>query len=417
MAKAKRVKTRYPGVYRVGDRYEWISRRSGMRGMADTLNEARDAKADADRRDPMTPTVARATFGEYALDWLAAYQGRTARGFSEGTRERYRQALELWAIPYFDRVRRRKFAEVRKPDVRAFIAWLASPDARRRAKVNDRALSPRTIQATLAPVKAMYADAEDDGLIPSNPAKVRINVQPPNVNPDDDANDRRAFTEDELASVLDASTDRHRLMFDTLAETGIRWGEACELRGADLKTTPNGPRLAVRRAYSDKGRDADGKRVGAVKYPKSDYGRRDIPLTPDLARRLWRLQRAPGELLFTAPNGGRMNYHNTWNRALRPALDGAGIGWPAGFHTFRHTCASRLFAAGRNIKQIQRWLGHHKASFTLDTYTHLIDGDVGDALSLPVVLGGNTGATSDAENTRNDDAAETTETVDLRAVR
>src|SRR4051794_27595051 len=118
MAKSKRVKTRYPGVYKVGDRYEWISRRSGMRGMAHTLNEARDAKADADRREPMTPTVARATFGEYALDWLAAYQGRTSRGFSEGTRARYRESLELWAIPYFDRVRRRKFAEVRKPDVR-----------------------------------------------------------------------------------------------------------------------------------------------------------------------------------------------------------------------------------------------------------------------------------------------------------
>ena len=153
-------------------------------------------------------------------------------------------------------------------------------------------------------------------------------------------------------------------------------------------------------------RDADGKRVGVVKYPKSNYGRRDIPLTPDLARRLWRLQRAPGELLFTSPNGGRMNYHNTWNRALRPALDAAGVEWPAGFHTFRHTCASRLFAAGRNIKQIQRWLGHHKASFTLDTYTHLIDGDLGDAFSLPVLGGGNTGATGHAETVRNDAAEE-----------
>jgi hypothetical protein len=28
------------------------------------------------------------------------------------------------------------------------------------------------------------------------------------------------------------------------------------------------------------------------------------------------------------------------------------------FHTFRHTCASLLFAEGTNVKQVQEWLGH-----------------------------------------------------------
>ena len=36
-----------------------------------------------------------------------------------------------------------------------------------------------------------------------------------------------------------------------------------------------------------------------------------------------------------------------------------------GFHTFRHTCATMLFAEGRNAVQVQRWLGHHSAAFTL----------------------------------------------------
>jgi hypothetical protein len=34
MAKAKREKTRHAGVYKVGARYEWISRRSNTRGTA-----------------------------------------------------------------------------------------------------------------------------------------------------------------------------------------------------------------------------------------------------------------------------------------------------------------------------------------------------------------------------------------------
>jgi integrase len=42
--------------------------------------------------------------------------------------------------------------------------------------------------------------------------------------------------------------------------------------------------------------------------------------------------------------------------------------------------ASVLFQAGRNAVQVQRWLGHHKASFTLDTYIHLLDDGLGEAL-------------------------------------
>ncbi len=49
----------------------------------------------------------------------------------------------------------------------------------------------------------------------------------------------------------------------------------------------------------------------------------------------------------------------------------------AGFHTFRHTIASRMFEAGRNAVQVQHWLGHHSAAFTLSTYVHVLDGDLG----------------------------------------
>ena len=44
--------------------------------------------------------------------------------------------------------------------------------------------------------------------------------------------------------------------------------------------------------------------------------------------------------------------------------------------TLRHTCASILFGRGYNAKQVQKWLGHHAASFTLDTYIHLLDDEL-----------------------------------------
>jgi hypothetical protein len=43
--------------------------------------------------------------------------------------------------------------------------------------------------------------------------------------------------------------------------------------------------------------------------------------------------------------------------------------------------ASRLFDAGRNAASAV--LGHHSPAFTLTVYVHLLDGDLGDVLSLP----------------------------------
>jgi Phage integrase family len=86
-------------------------------------------------------------------------------------------------------------------------------------------------------------------------------------------------------------------------------------------------------------------------------------------------------------------------RVLKPAAVEAGPGewvpdergrlraesW-VGFHTFRHTCATSLFRAGWNAVQVQRWLGHHKPSFTIDTYVHLLEQDIPEPIA---VAGGN----------------------------
>jgi hypothetical protein len=43
------------------------------------------------------------------------------------------------------------------------------------------------------------------------------------------------------------------------------------------------------------------------------------------------------------------------------------------FHTFCHTCASLLFEAARDVKQVAEWLGDAARSFTRRTYVHLMD--------------------------------------------
>jgi integrase len=85
--------------------------------------------------------------------------------------------------------------------------------------------------------------------------------------------------------------------------------------------------------------------------------------------------------VFAAANGSPLMPSNVFRRVLQPAREEACLPW-VGFHAFRHTCASMLFAQDRNVVQVQRWLGHHSAAFTLATYVHLLDGEIGQPLAL-----------------------------------
>ena len=80
--------------------------------------------------------------------------------------------------------------------------------------------------------------------------------------------------------------------------------------------------------------------------------------------------------------GQPLNYSNLRNRVLAPTGEEAGVPWIT-FHTFRHTAASMLFDRGSNAKQVQRWLGHHSAAFTLETYIHLLSDELDAPLELP----------------------------------
>jgi integrase len=118
--------------------------------------------------------------------------------------------------------------------------------------------------------------------------------------------------------------------------------------------------------------------------PKSRRSRRDVPISDSLVLKLRRARRDsewPGaeHPVFPSLCGSPLQADNLRRRALKPTAEEAGVPWIS-FHTLRHTCASLLFAEGRNAVQVQRWLGHHSAAFTLATYIHLLDGDLGEPL-------------------------------------
>jgi integrase len=193
---------------------------------------------------------------------------------------------------------------------------------------------------------------------------------------EEDEDRPRPFPNGVMELVVWLVNPAHRLMFEVLAATGLRRSELLALEGRHLALDGDRPHVKIRQRV--RRRVGSGLVVGPL---KSRYARRDVPIPFDVADRLRALGTPPDRPVFASTVGTWLDPDNLSERVLAPACAEAGVEW-AGFHTFRHTVASRLFATGRNPVQVQRWLGHHSPSFTLDTYVHLLDADLGEPLRL-----------------------------------
>jgi integrase len=351
----------HPGFYRRnGLVYFRLRDRRGRKrwDSAETIKEAERKKVqrelEVERGDHQG--ASRDRFAVYARSWIDTNQGRTARGISETTRADYRRRLEQEAIPYFGRMR---LSEIEPRDVKEYAR-----------KLESEGKAPNTVRLAVAPVRALLATAVEEGVLRSNPASgLRLAQRRPDF---DGAEEEqvKAMTEKELSRILaaiDTTAPDWTLFFRMLAWSGLRIGEAIELRWKDIDL---GQRTVhVRRRYF----------AGRVGPPKSRYGKRRLRLTPELAQALWRLRAetkaADDELVFTVAGGNRIDASNLMSRVLKPTAVEAGLGeWVQDEHRLR--------------ADSQRWLGHHKPSFTLDTYVHLLEEDIPepaffDELSAP----------------------------------
>jgi integrase len=82
----------------------------------------------------------------------------------------------------------------------------------------------------------------------------------------------------------------------------------------------------------------------------------------------------PDDYVFTTRNGTPEHAAHIGLRALKPALEAAGLR-PVRWHNRRHTFAGLLIAGGANITFVSRQLGHTSSQITLGVYAHLLNGE------------------------------------------
>lgn len=179
----------------------------------------------------------------------------------------------------------------------------------------------------------------------------------------------------EAARFLDAARE-HRLyaLFYLSMATGLRRGELLGLRWVDIE----GNLLHVKQAYVKAG----GKLI--LSTPKTQKGFRTVALSPDVLevlllhrrrqeaeRNMLRKTWAHPELVFASEVGTPLNPDNL--SRLRKKLMTAAQVSQARLHDLRHLHASVAIESGMDAKMLADRLGHARASFTLDRYTHLFE--------------------------------------------
>ena len=227
-----------------------------------------------------------------------------------------------------------------------------------------RGLSVATINGMRTALSAALSQAERWGLVARNVVRLVDAPRSSQVEP-------RVLRPEEATAFLAASGgDEMEYLFATMLYTGLRPGEARGLRWADVQLGGAALSIQVRQQVvelKDQGRVFDD--------PKSQHGRRDIPLIRPAAsalqaqkRRVAELRLRAGEfwrdrdLVFPGELGGPLVARTVRDHFGRIARQ-AGI-TDATPHTLRHSTGTFLLAAGVPDRIVQAILGHGSAAMT-----------------------------------------------------
>jgi integrase len=192
-------------------------------------------------------------------------------------------------------------------------------------------------------------------------------------------------TKHEIRAML-GHAGRLRPLLVTAVFTGLR---ASELRGLTWEDVELDRGVLTVRQRAD--------RWNKIGPPKSDSGKREVPLAPIVVNTLreWKLacprfaENGEARLWLVFPNskGNVDTLPNIHRRGLGPVQLAAGITGDRlhpkyGLHSLRHAAASLFIEHGFSPKRVQALMGHSTIQMTFDTYGHLFPSAEDDQVAM-----------------------------------
>ncbi len=288
------------------------------------------------------------TLSEWLDQWLAGMEG-TVR---PTTFTRYRSTVENHLKPYLGS---KKLSQLTAKDIQKLYETLT----KRGRQDGQGGLSSGTVRGIHTVFHGSLKSAQQASLIAQNPTE---ELEPPKFR----YRDKQILTDEQLDVFMKviAEGEIWHDFFYTELTTGLRRGEICGLKWEDFDEV-NGTLKVRRTVHVEKG----GRRT--TWDTKTNAGTRSITLpssTAELLRK--RRQSTMSDWIFPDPLKPEepTNPGSAYSR-LKTLLRKAGL--PSiPFHALRHTFATHALSSGVDAKTLSGILGHTRAGFTLDTYTH-----------------------------------------------
>ena len=325
------------------------------------------------------------TVEEWLESWLAA-----KRSLRVTTARNYRGHITTYLVPHLGRL---PIELLRAHHIAAMYHAIEAGNAARRQPVG-----PTTMRRIHATLRAALNAAVKQQRLTVNPA-LHVELSSPNrprVHPWEPA---------ELGRFLDyAATDRLGALYELIAMTGLRRGEAIALSWDDVDLEHG--HLTVHRQLLQLGHEV---RVGLPKTKSGEDRMLELPpgtvkvllkhrLLQDVERKAWGAawQSSPellGErerpvaltrLVFTREDGTPLHPEYV-TRHFQLLAGKAGLR-RIRLHDLRHGAASLRLAAGVPIEIVSKILGHSSIALTADTYSHLLRGVARQAAEAAAAL-------------------------------
>lgn len=290
----------------------------------------------------------RMTLGQWLDQWLENMTG-TIRPV---TMKRYEGTVARHIKPYLGE---KIISQVTGKDIQKLYDILAHHGNRN----TGEGLASGTIRGIHAMFHEAMGAAQQAGLIPRNPTE---DIDAPKFS----YKGKKVLTDEQLEKFM-GTIQRDSVWCDffyTELTTGLRRGEICGLKWEDFDEAKGALRIR-RTIHEEKG----GKLTAWD--TKTAAGTRTINLAPSTAALLReRKKTALTEWIFphplkpeqpTRPSAAYERMRDVLKQAELPDIR---------FHDLRHTFATHALTSGVDVKTLSGILGHTRAAFTLDTYTH-----------------------------------------------
>ena len=289
-------------------------------------------------------------------EWLDRWLDQMVAILRPSTLEHYRSDMEHYVKPYLGQ---KKLTQITASDLRKLYDDLKKQGRVHPRPGQSRGLSTTTVHGIHTTLHHALKSAVDQRLLPHNPAD---HVEPPKV-----AHKSMTILNEEQMDTFLAAVEQDSIwkdFFYTELTTGLRLGEICGLMWSDFDVR-KGTLNINRTLHKEQG----GRLVTGD--TKTYAGTRKIVLPDSTAERLRNRKKCsysvwifPNPLRPEAPMNPTTAYHQLKKILAENDLPGLR------FHDLRHTFATHALANGVDAKTLSGILGHTKASFTVDTYTH-----------------------------------------------